>query len=232
MKGVILVIALALCWLLPGSTVYAGSLNKYENQVIAEAKRTYIYKGKEYRVTDTYINQLVDYLSSEEVDITAEQRDAALRMAYDSIERGVQEGYLVPVEEIQENPLPTEAVPEEKSEEDMESEPPIPQPNEAEGKPEPAAIEPDIVTETAGEGITAVPSGEQEEIEKRFEAIIGESVIDKTNSLAPDRMDSSIIKETGFSFNSTIFVIVGIIILMIIGFIAALRMNYFAHSDE
>lgn len=237
MKGVILVIALAFCWLLPVSTVYAGSLNKYENQVIAQAKKTYIYQGKEYRVTDTYINQLVDYLSSDEVDITAEQRDTALQMAYNSIEQGVLEGYLVPVDVLQEKPEPTTAavLPAENTEEDAseQPEPPIPQIAETEGQPVPTVTKPAISPETSGEEtIIEAPTGEQEEIEKLFEAIIAESEKEKTNSDAPVMMDSSIITDTGFCFNNTLIVIVGLILLMIIGIVAALRINYFAHSDE
>ena len=238
MKGVIFVIAVVFCWLLPVSTVYAGSLNKYEQDVIAEAKKTYIYEGREYRVPDTYINQLVNYFSSDDVDITSEQRDEALRMAYESIEQGVLEGYLVPIEELQKTQVPaaTEAIPKEDTTgEDIagEIELPIPQITEGEGEPEPTIAKPGMSPETSDEEkITEAPTGKQEEIAKVLEAIIAKKEMKKTNSDVLVGIDSQVITETGFCLDNTIIVIAGIIILMMIGLIAAFRINYFAHSDE
>ncbi len=189
MKGVIFYIAFVFCCLLPVSTVYAGSLNEYEKQVVAEARKTYTYQGKMYQVDEKYIDQLIAYLSQDDVDITAEQRDKALQTAYNSIERGVLDGYLIPVEEPveesaqQATPMPTITV-----------------------TPEPSEID----------EAKNLSQEEKEQIDQFF----GET------------SNTSIITETGFNFEHTLIVIVGIVMLMIFGFVANCRMDYFAQNDE
>jgi hypothetical protein len=216
MKGVIFYIAFIFCCLLPVSTVYAGSLNEYEKQVVAEAKKTYVYNGKEYRATEETISQLIGYLSQDDVDITAEQRDEALQRAYSSIEQGVLEGYLVPVEVTKEEekltPIPT------------------PAPNESEGQVELPVIdiidgEQQVHASTGAPQITPKPSGEEpttelslEEEQKKVDALPNSS--------------TSIITETGFDFRITLYVIAGLGMLMIFGLVAAHRLKYFAHDDE
>lgn len=220
MKGVIFYIAFVFCCLLPVSTVYAGSLNEYEKQVVAEARKTYAYQGKTYQVSEEYIDQLIAYLSQDDVDITAEQRDKALQTAYNNIEKGVLEGYLIPVEDNPQpkTPTPTLAIRPEISEQetDTQSEPPLLAGSDAKEHPTVTNALPDTSESSEGHQVKELSPDEKEEIDRFF----GET--DHT----------SIITETGFNFQSTITMIVGIVMLMIIGFIAYCRLDYFAHNDE
>lgn len=97
MKKIIFALGLLLICFVPVSTVYAGSLNSYEKQVVAAAKKTYEYDGVKYRVASSYINQLMGYLTKDGVDLTAEQRDQAIQTAFANIENGVEGGYLIPI---------------------------------------------------------------------------------------------------------------------------------------
>jgi hypothetical protein len=195
-------------------------LNEYEKQVVAEAKKTYAYQGKMYQVPEEYINQLIAYLSQDEVDITAEQRDKALQTAYNSIEKGVLEGYLIPVEEppLQETPKPTITVKPETSEKETDTQSELPLSSEADTDEHPTITKAlqDTTEPSEGDQGKDLSPDEKEVIDKFF----GEA--DHT----------SIITETGFDFQSTITVIVGFVMLMIFGFIASCRLDYFAHSDE
>lgn len=99
MKKLMFVIGIIIISCIPLATVYAGSLNQYEQDVISSARKTYEYNGKQYRVDKVFIAQLEEYLSSEGIDLTEEQRDEVLHLAFANVERGVKDGYLIPVEE-------------------------------------------------------------------------------------------------------------------------------------
>lgn len=241
MKGVIFVIAFVFCCLLPASTVYAGSLNEYEKQVVSEAKKSYVYEGKEYHLSESSLGQLTTYLSQDDVDITAEQRDQLIQTAYASIEQGVLEGYLIPVDETKEE---TEATPKitkvpEKTSQvtgeaaDAKSEPPIPKIADTKQQPQISAAPPKVAPDASGKAqITEKPLTEKEEIAKLFEAILSEEKTKQTRPSGGTAVNASMITETGYSFNTTLIVIVGIMMLMIFGFVAAIRSNFFAHNDE
>lgn len=99
MRKLLLAVGILLTALTTHSEVaYAGSLNSYENDVIAAAKETYEYDGAKYKVDSSYINSLIDYLSSDGIDLTAEQRDEVKNLAFSNIEQGVEEGYLIPLD--------------------------------------------------------------------------------------------------------------------------------------
>lgn len=99
MRKRLLAIGIMLLTIISGTNiVYAGSLNSYENEVISAAKLVYEYNGAKYQVDQTFIHQLTDYLSSDGIDLSAEQRDEVLALAFSNIEQGVKDGYLLPVE--------------------------------------------------------------------------------------------------------------------------------------
>ena len=233
MKGVIFYIAFVFCCLLPVSTVYAGSLNEYEEQVVAEARKTYAYQGKMYQVPEEYIDQLIAYLSQDDVDITAEQRDKALQTAYNSIEQGVLEGYLILVEEPSQ---PSGAEAEEDGSEKVASE------KVASEEVDPEKVYPEKVD--TGEAdpreadteeqltATVVPKSNSEPSESTPDKELFPDEIREIDQLFEETVHTSVITETGFDFENTIFVIVGIVMLMIFGFIAHCRLNYFAQDDE
>lgn len=228
MKGVIFYIAFVFCCLLPVSTVYAGSLNEYEEQVVAEARKTYAYQGKMYQVPEEYIDQLIAYLSQDDVDITAEQRDKALQTAYNSIEQGVLEGYLIPVEEPSQ---PSGAEAEEVSPEELDPE--IVDPEEVDSE-EVDSGEADPREADTEEQLTATvaPKSNSEPSESTPDKELLPDEIREIDQLFKETDHTSVITETGFDFENTIYVIVGIVMLMIFGFIAHCRLNYFAQDDE
>jgi len=95
-----IIVALGLIFfvcLVPYSTASAGSINSYEQEVISYAQGTFEYKGELYKVDPYYINLLKNYLESDNVDMTARQRDKVFSIAGNYIETGVLGGYLVPV---------------------------------------------------------------------------------------------------------------------------------------
>ncbi|MDE5965311.1 MAG: hypothetical protein K2G89_00550 [Lachnospiraceae bacterium] len=105
--------------------VLAGDINGNEARVIAVASGTFEYNGETYRAQDSYISQLKAYLSSDDVDLTAEQADKVISEIYGNVAEGVESGYLYKVsgdgedttEETTEN---TETTTEEETEEETE----------------------------------------------------------------------------------------------------------------
>lgn len=86
------------------SCVFAGNINSYEADLIAQASGTFEYEGKSYVVNAAALRQLRSYLSDDGVDLTAEQAASASAKMYANIETGVLDGYLIPVGgESQEN---------------------------------------------------------------------------------------------------------------------------------
>lgn len=98
----ILQLAIIVCAMIilfvPTVKVYAGDINGEEQRVISAASGTFYYDNEPYRAKDNYIAELRSYLSSDDVDLTADQADAAISEMYSRIEQGVVEGYLYKVE--------------------------------------------------------------------------------------------------------------------------------------
>ncbi len=78
-------------------TVYAGSLNGNEQELLGVISGTETYNGQTYRVKAEYIEQARAYFMQDDVDITDEQKQEALQTMYGSIGQGVTDGYLEPV---------------------------------------------------------------------------------------------------------------------------------------
>ncbi len=93
-----LILVLMLICISAASTAYAGTINSYEQDVMSAAQGTYQYNGTYYKIAPAYISQLRDYLMSDDVNLTASQRDSVLSAISGYIESGVQGGYLVPVD--------------------------------------------------------------------------------------------------------------------------------------
>ena len=81
----------------PKMITFAGDINSNEASVISAASGTFTYEGKTYQAGSAYINSLTSYLSGDDVDLNAQQADAAIAMMYDSIGDGIQSGYLYEV---------------------------------------------------------------------------------------------------------------------------------------
>ncbi len=75
---------------------YAGAVNQYEAEVLEAAKGQFEYDGKLYKVDKSYIEKLSDYLASDEVDLSEEDKDQILASVNNYIITGVTEGFLMP----------------------------------------------------------------------------------------------------------------------------------------
>jgi hypothetical protein len=78
-------------------TVKAGSINQYENAVIGAAQSTFELNGIKYRTDPVFIEQLTAYLGQADIDLSESQKGEIISKMFSNIERGVNEGYLVPV---------------------------------------------------------------------------------------------------------------------------------------
>lgn len=74
--------------------VHAGDINANEAGVISAAQETFEYEGKTYVAKSEYVNQLIAKLSSDDVDLTAEQASEAIAMIYSNVATGVTKGYI------------------------------------------------------------------------------------------------------------------------------------------
>lgn len=83
----------------PSRIAFAGEINGNEAGLIAAASGTFTYDGKTYRAGSAYINSLTAYLSSDDVDLTAEQCGKAISQMYSSVGEGISRGYLYEVKE-------------------------------------------------------------------------------------------------------------------------------------
>lgn len=81
----------------PVITVQAGNINANEQSVISAASGTFTYNGKTYRAYDEYIAALRDYLSEDDVDLSAEQASSAISQMYASVQEGIDSGYIYEV---------------------------------------------------------------------------------------------------------------------------------------
>lgn len=236
----------------------AGSLNSYENEVISAAKLIYEYNGVEYKVDQVFINQLSEYLSSDGIDLTAEQRDEVMQLAFSNIEKGVTDGYLIPVEGED-----TKASPEDGSENaseegsDMDSSTASDNgkdasSNDAGGadndeknssKDSPSAME-DNSSDASGNNQPT-----NTDIRSNSEDVTPEGMIDQiinseqedpakgdtsinVEAGTSDNVDQNIIKNTGIDLTNTVLTCIAMGVLMIISFYVTIRFNLFAHNDE
>lgn len=92
------IITSLLFFLLLTSSAYAGGLNEHELDVINAAKETYEYNGVKYKLEQKYIDKLINYLSQDHIDLTKEDKDTILEIAYNNIYTGIIEGYLKPID--------------------------------------------------------------------------------------------------------------------------------------
>lgn len=78
----------------PLTIVYAGQINSDEASIVSAASGTFTYNGETYRAQPAYIQALKDYLADDDVDLNADQASSAISQMYDSIQQGVEDGYL------------------------------------------------------------------------------------------------------------------------------------------
>ena len=79
------------------TTCMAGGMNANEASVYAAASGTFEYEGKSYTAASEYLSQLSSYLCRDDIDLTADQANAAIAEMNANIAKGVAEGYILPV---------------------------------------------------------------------------------------------------------------------------------------
>lgn len=289
MKKLILTLGTIFTFSLMTSTVYAGTINPYEQELISLAQGLYEYDGVDYQVAPAYIEKLIAYLSGKDVDLTAKQRDEAVKMAFNSVAQGIREGYLIPAE--QETEDTSIKVPEEKPEEMAE---------EAEGsaamkkgsateskvsanvvkgstkvqegsrkdQADSGKVEADKSTDRAGNAVGAkdgvsekeaagsadkqklISEGDQGQITDRSDArntkeieettteqkasdVIEQAITVPSEEAQEQRTGGSdIIKNTGYDLSITVFMMIGMGMLMTFGMYVTFRFNLFAQRHE
>jgi hypothetical protein len=75
--------------------VYAGEVNGNESSVVSTARGSFSVDGKNYHFSESAISQLINYLSRDDVDMTAAQASKASSMIYANLQAGIEGGYLV-----------------------------------------------------------------------------------------------------------------------------------------
>ena len=80
-------------------TAFAGSINGNEQELLNVISGTETYNGQTYRMKEEYIIQARAYFLQDDVDVTDEQKQKAIDTMYANIQQGIEEGYLIPVEE-------------------------------------------------------------------------------------------------------------------------------------
>jgi hypothetical protein len=234
MKKVILFIGLLLFCTIDTSIAYAGTLNEYEAVVVEAAKGQYEFEGIKYQVDSSYINQLIDYLSSDDVELTEEQKDTVLLSVNDYIETGVQEGYLIPVQE-------QDTIEDTNTQPDSTEEAGTGIPNSEESNKDASEAVEDT-EEANSTGPTGTTEGTVdnfiEEILTKKPATITNVDTENGKVTIVDSKESNVltvntvVKNTGFNLNRTTIIVMGMGILMLIGIYVTVKNDYFAQSDE
>ena len=74
------------------TTCMAGGMNANEASVYAAASGTFEYEEKSYTAASEYLSQLSSYLCRDDIDLTADQANAAIAEMNANIAKGVAEG--------------------------------------------------------------------------------------------------------------------------------------------
>lgn len=78
-------------------TAYAGSINGNEQSVLSAVQGQFEKDGIIYAVKPEYINSARNYLAQDDVDLTAEQAQAAIAEIYANVQTGIESGYLIEI---------------------------------------------------------------------------------------------------------------------------------------
>lgn len=76
-------------------TVYAGPINENEKSVMSVVQGQFEKDGIIYSVKPEYIHSAESYLAQDDVDLTAEQAQAAIAEIYANVQTGIESGYLI-----------------------------------------------------------------------------------------------------------------------------------------
>ena len=75
---------------LSNDAIASGGINSNEIRVLSVAQGTFEYEGETYTARQNYVSQLRQYLSREDINLTAAQADKAINGIYSNVQLGVQ----------------------------------------------------------------------------------------------------------------------------------------------
>lgn len=223
-KLILFFVTLLLCFTIE-EIAYAGNLNEHELAIIEAAGEVYEYNGISYKAEERYIDQLVNYLSRDDIDITAGDKDLIIQIAYDNIELGIRDGYLKPIDDMNKQ-------------------------GEHEDKGIETSMEDSVkeILESVGMDISDIESympsiiAYSDIIEKIDDGTDTSNGVDNTTDMNinhddlvdkdNNNMEDEVIKQTGFNLDRTIYIMIGLGFLMIIGIFIAIKNNYYNHAYE
>ena len=96
-KSLWLPVFLFLCFMAFPAVAFAGDINSAESDIISLINNEFDYMGKIYKVEDSYIPKVVNYLSREDVDLTQSEVNDYIGQFYSNFTTGISRGYLVAV---------------------------------------------------------------------------------------------------------------------------------------
>ncbi|MDD3173960.1 MAG: hypothetical protein PHF63_10010 [Herbinix sp.] len=249
MKKSILALVVLLISLITTSTAYAGSLNAYESDVINAARGQFEYQGVLYKLDSSYVNELIGYLAEDSIDLTKDQRDAVLQSMNDYIETGVQEGYLVPVQGKTNQGNTASDTNSTSGNSTIDTNPSTDnsgnsgsENSSSDSKDTNSSSQEDAETgssnnnntkdsETATDNEADPASGEFMDglLSKNTESTAQNTAAADNNT---EITNTTVIKKTGFNFNTTIMIATSMGVLMLAGIIVTTKYKFFARSDE
>ena len=252
MKKFFLALGILLISLGTAQTVYAGSLNEYEAEVMDAAQGTFEYKGLEYQLDKAYVNLALEYLMSDDIDLSKEDRDILLQSMNDYIESGVNAGYLVPVAkpvpeasvQLEAGSNSTSAVVTQAASEEVTDKATVSDvATEGTVLPESTVSSGNAEGSKTGEfmdGVLSNPSDGKGSTNSTINTNNADTSTDSNTVSSTDSgidnttnsTDSVIIKNTGFNLNTTVMMAIMMGVLMLVGMIVTIKFNFFAHNDE
>lgn len=223
MKKGMLGLAILLIILAPTSIVYAGTLNSYEMQVISAAKQIYVYNGEQYQVDDSYINQLISYLSSDGIDLNEDQEKEILQMSFSNVEEGIKEGYLIPITDQTKSPGVGNDISVDDKDKDGTDNTPTPKTTNINQNTNHTSNN----QNTNNQQNSSTP---QDTIGNILTG--GQNQNTSTDVTGTSESNGLIIKATGIDLKNTVIMITGMGLLMLIGIFVTVKFNLFAHRNE
>lgn len=204
--------------------VYAGSINSEESRLLEYVNQTFEQDDVSYKVNSSYITKLKNKLMQEDIDLTADDVELIIGEINNNVTTGVDNGYLVRIEESEES----------KHENSIESEQPF---NEQEANKENTGID-----ESNGSDHTEINS-ETNSQENSTTGINGTqdttSVPTKESDSHDDIKDSETgeditipLKNTGYSIGKISYYANCFLILMLFGLLSIYVLNYIEVSNE
>ena len=229
MRKILAVIGFILLFTIKQQVVYAGTLNEYETEVIRAARGQFESRGITYQVDSVYVDELIRYLMQDDIDITAEQRDKAISIMFDNVEQGVEVGYLIPVE----GKNSTEADIDIEESEILEETGDFADSqytNKIEEELNGAEVSTNNITgDRADELIDQIINGSEKTT--KVDTDRGKIIVtsgDNNNLITVN----TVIKNTGFNLNATLFMVTILVIIMVLCIVAAIQLRLFVHEEE